>query len=58
MVTIGTESFFVIIIYRPSDKAKLSQFDEILSVIFGADDCVFLVVDLNSDALYKNNQCQ
>ena len=51
-VTIGNESIFVIGIYRPPDKAKLPQFDEILSDVltrFGAEDFAFLLCDFNLD---------
>ena len=39
-------------IYRPSDKAKYSEFDVILSNVlsrFNVNDCVFIIVDLNFD---------
>ena len=57
-ITICNESIYVIGNYRPHDKTKLTQFDEILSDVLtrvGARDCVFLVSDFNLDALSSNN---
>ena len=48
-ITIGYESTFVIGIYRPPDRDKLPQFDEIQSDIltkFDAKDCCFLIDDV------------
>ena len=57
-ITIGNESIFVTGIYRPPDKVKFPRLDEILSDVlprFSAENCVFLVGDLDSDILSSNN---
>ena len=57
-IAIGSEFINVLGVYRIPDKAKLPEFDEVLNDVlsnFHANDCIFLVGDLNLDTISPNN---
>ena len=57
-ITVGNNSLYVLGIFHPLDKAKLPNFDVILSVVlsrFYANDCVFFIGVLNLDTISPSN---